>query len=241
MHLFLLVILSFFSSTSLALSIGVEKTNYAPYYHLDSENHYQGAARDILDLFSKSQKLELTYHPMPVPRLFNEFVQGSIDLKFPDNPLWSASLKSDAKVFYSSPVLAVRETLIILKPENKYWEKDKDIKLVGNILGFSTPGITKNIENKDFELVNTKKVEQLIHMLVSGRVDAVYFNADVAIEVAKKLYPQKTLIAHPEHPAFDYAYHLSSINHKNLIKKFNTFLKSHAEQVAKIRKRYGLK
>jgi ABC-type amino acid transport substrate-binding protein len=241
MRLFLLVIFSFFSNVSVALSIGVEKTDYAPYYHLDEEQHYLGAARDILDLFSKSQKFDLSYLPMPVPRLFNEFVKGSIDLKFPDNPLWSASLKADVEVHYSSPVLAVRETLIIIKPEDKYWEKDKKIKLVGNILGFSTPGINKNIENKEFELVNTKTVEQLIHMLASGRVDAIYFNTDVAIQLAKELYPEKTLTSHPKYPAFDYAYHLSSIKHKELIIKFNNFLKSHAKQVEKIRKRYGLK
>ena len=89
--------------------------------------------------------------------------------------------------------------------------------------------------------MNTKTVEQLIHMLASGRVDAIYFNTDVAIQLAKELYPEKTLTSHPKYPAFDYAYHLSSIKHKELIIKFNNFLKSHAKQVEKIRKRYGLK
>lgn len=241
MRLFLLVIFSLYSNLSTAFSVGVEITDYAPYFHLDQEQQYQGAARDIIDLFAQSQKLELNYHPMPVPRLFNEFVKGRVDLKFPDNPLWSASLHSDVLVHYSAPVLAVRETLVIIKPDKKSWEKDKQIKLVGNILGFSTPGIDGNIKNKEFELVSTKKVEQLIHMLVSDRVDAIYFNAEVAIELAKKLYPNKQLIAHPKYPAFDYAYHLSSIKHKELITQFDKFLISHAEQVAKIRNRYGLK
>lgn len=241
MRLFLLVIISFFTASASALTIGVEKTDYTPYFHLDNEHNFQGAAREIFDLFSKSQKLNLSYQPMPVPRLFNEFVKGSVDLKFPDNPLWSASLKSDIQVHYSEPVLAVRETLIILKPEDKYWEKDKQIKLVGNIQNFSTPGIIKNIENKEFELVNSKEIEQLVHMLVSGRVDAIYFNADVAIDVAKKLYPEKKLIVHPKHPAFDYAYHLSSIKHKKLIEDFNKFLKINAKKIIQIRNKYGLK
>ena len=243
MRLLLLVIISIFSNISTALTVGVEATNYAPYFHTDKEHTYQGAAREIIDLFSQSQELDLNYHPMPVPRLFNEFENGGVDLKFPDNPLWSASLKSEVLVHYSAPVLAVRETLIIINPKNGYEHEgtENKIKMVGNILGFSTPGLNENIKNNEFELVSTKKIEQLIHMLVSGRVDAIYFNADVAIEVAKNLYPNKQLIVHPDHPAFDYAYHLSSIKHKDLIVQFDKFLISHAEQVAEIRKRYGLK
>jgi polar amino acid transport system substrate-binding protein len=241
MRLFLLVIISLYCNLSMAFTVGVETTDYAPYFHLDEEEEYQGAAREIIDLFAKSQKLELNYHAMPVPRLFNEFVKGRIDLKFPDNPLWSASLQSDVTVHYSAPVLAVRETLIIVKPEKGHKGDYEDIKFVGTILGFSTPGINENIKNKEFELVSTKKVEQLIHMLVSGRVNAVYFNADVAIEVAKQLHPNKKLIVHPNYPAFDYAYHLSSIKQKELITKFDEFLISHADQVTKIRNRYGLK
>jgi polar amino acid transport system substrate-binding protein len=241
MRLSLLVIFSVYCNISTAFTVGVETTDYAPYFYLDLEQKYQGAAREIIDLFSQSQKLELEYHPMPVPRLFNEFVKGRIDLKFPDNPLWSQSLQSDVFVQYSAPVLAVRETLLIIEPTKKYWEVDKRIKLVGTILGFSTPGINDNIKRNEFELINTKKIEQLIHMLVSGRVDAIYFNAEVAIKVATQLYPNKQLIAHPKYPAFDYAYHLSSIKHKELITQFDKFLISHAEQVTEIRNRYGLK
>lgn len=241
MRLFIALILSLYNTTSIAFTIGVETTDYAPYFYLDQEEQYQGAARDIIDLFFQSQQVDIKYHPMPVPRLFNEFVEGSVDFKFPDNPLWSASLKSDVQVHYSKAVLAVRETLIIVKPSPKRFIKEKPLTLIGSILGFSTPGISENIKNSEFKLVHTKKVEQLIHMLVSERVDAIYFNADVAIEIAKQLYPEKQLIVHPTHPAFDYAYHFSSIKSKTLIEKFNDFLKSHAEQVAQIRKRYGLK
>ena len=241
MRIFLLVIFSLYCSISTALIVGVETTDYAPYFHLDKEDKYQGAARDIFDLFAQSQKLELDYHPMPVPRLFNEFVKGRIDLKFPDNALWSASLHSDVLVHYSAPVLAVSETVIIVKPEKGNKDEYKAIKLVGNILGFSTPGIKDSIKNKEFELVNTKTIEQLIHMLMSGRVDAIYFNTEVALEVAKQLYPNKQLIAHPKYPAFNYAYHLSSIKHKELITQFDKFLISHAKQVTEIRNRYGLK
>lgn len=235
-----IIFIATFNTSANALTLGVEATDYSPYYYLNDDQKYQGAAREIFDLFSKTNHFKVSYEPMPVPRLFNEFVRGNIDLKFPDNPLWSASLQADVKVFYSNPVFNISEALMILKQAGTEIPKE-EIKKVGTILGFSVPGIASPIANKEFETVKTKEVDQLIHMLASDRVQGVYFNESVAFDVARKLYPTKQLAAHSQYPPFKYAYHLSSIKHPELITKFNQFLISHAEQVAKIRQRYGLK
>ncbi len=230
-----------FSNQAMAsehLWFGVEKTDYSPYYFLDQKQRYQGAARDIFDLFAVTINRTAYYHPMPVPRLFNEFVKGEVDLKFPDNPLWSASLKADVEVFYSEPIFEINETLLVLNQPAEI--KVEDIHLVGSILGFSLPGIANNIANKEFENVSSKTVEQLIHMLVSERVQAVYFNEVVALNRANKMYPHKRLIRHSKYPPFRYAYHLSTIKHPELIEAFNAFLINYADQIEEIRQRYGL-
>ena len=226
------------------LKLGVEITDYAPYFYLDEEQHYKGAARDIFDLFTSQTNQSIKYIPMPVPRLFNEFVKGSVDLKFPDNSLWSASLKADVKVFYSHAVLTARESLMIMVDvDGRNAQQILDIKVqhVGTILGFSVPGIADAVANKKFDTIETKKVEQLIHMLANGRIQAMYFNENVAGEISKTLYPNKRLIPHPKYPSFDYGYKLSSIKYPELIAQFDNFLVSHAEQVTEIRNRYGLK
>ncbi len=228
------------NSSAQALTLGVEATNYSPYYFLNEKQKYQGAAREIFDLFSEINILKFSYYPMPVPRLFNEFVKGNLDLKFPDNPLWSASLQSEVKVFYSKPVFNINEALLVLK-KNETEIPKTEIKKVGTILGFSVPGIASSIANNDFETVKTQEVYQLIHMLMNDRVQAVYFNENVALNLAKKMYPQKKLSTHSQYPPFQYAYHLSSIKHPELIRQFDQFLISHAEPIAKIRDRYGLK
>lgn len=215
--------------------VGVEITDYSPYYFLDQDQRYQGAARDILDLFSDTTNKTLEYYPMPVPRLFHEFVEGRVDLKFPDNPLWSASLKTDVKAFYSEPLFKVSESLLVLKQDS-----GEKINYVGTILGFSTPGIDVYIANNEFELIKANKIEQLIHMLASKRVQALFFNESVALELAEKMYPLQKLVRHPNYAPFHYAYHLSSIKHPELIDTFNDFLITHAEQVTEIRNRYGL-
>jgi ABC-type amino acid transport substrate-binding protein len=245
-HLFSVTALSqetTYKQASDTLVFGVEMTDYSPYYFINEEQRYDGAARDILDLFSNSLNKSVEYLPMPVPRLFHEFVKGKVDLKFPDNPLWSASLKADVKVFYSEPLFKVTESLLIFKqvsenpPENTSEEK---ITYVGTILGFSTPGIDQYVENEQLELLKANKVEQLIHMLAAKRVQGLFFNESVALKLARKMYPKYKLERHPNFEPFHYAYHLSSINHPEIIEAFNDFLVSHAEQVTEIRNRYGL-
>jgi ABC-type thiamine transport system substrate-binding protein len=78
-------------------------------------------------------------------------------------------------------------------------------------------------------------------MLAAKRIESVYFNESVALDLAKKLYPKIKLAVHSQYPAFEYAYHMSSIKHPELVTRFNQFLISHAEQVAEIRRHYGLK
>ncbi len=235
-----LVILPSHATEPNGLWFGVEITDYSPYYYLDHKHRYQGAARDVFDLFANSLNITTTYEPMTVPRLFNEFFKGNVDLKFPDNPLWYASSKSDLDVFYSDPIFQVSESLLVLDESPKEIAA-QNIKQVGSISGFTLPGIAKHIANDKFEMVHTQKIEQLIHMLVSGRVQGVYFNEEVALNLAKGMYPEQELKRHPKFPAFTYAYHLSSIKYPDLIKRFNDFLISHSAQVTKIKKRYGLK
>jgi polar amino acid transport system substrate-binding protein len=235
--------LSFSMATNIpvqALTLGVESTNYAPYYYLNDEKKYQGAARDIFDLFAEVSDVKITFNPMPVPRLFNEFVKGNVELKFPDNPLWSTSLHSSVKVHYSEPLFNINESLLVLKQDESEVDKQK-ISTVGTILGFSTPGIAKQVANNEFKKVETRQVEHLIHMLVSKRVQSVYFNESVARDLAKKMYPNASIVRQSQYPPFQYAYHLSSIKYPKLIEVFNTFLISHAQQISAIRSHYGLK
>lgn len=238
--LLIVVVALTFNSQAHAITLGVEMTNYEPYYYLNKENEYRGAAREIFDLFFNSNQLKGEYFSLPVPRLFNEFEKGHLDLKFPDNPLWAESLQSDVEVFYSDPIFNITESLLILKQAKPEIDK-KDIKSVGTILGFSVPGIAKSLKKGEFTTTQTRSIEQLLHMLVSKRVQAVYFNKHVAEDLITQLYPKKSLVEHSQYAQFNYAYHLSSIKHPKLIKLFNSFLISHATEIQQIKKRYNIK
>lgn len=130
--------------------------------------------------------------------------------------------------------------MLVLKQEDSEILKH-EIKKVGTILGFNLPGITKEVANKEFKTIQTKRIDQLIHMLAAKRIESVYFNESVALDLAKNLYPNMQLTVHSQFPAFEYAYHLSSIKHPELVTRFNQFLLSHAKQVVEINYLYGLK
>jgi polar amino acid transport system substrate-binding protein len=163
LHPMILVSISFIVAMNTqvqALTLGVEETNYTHYYYLNDKQQYQGAAREIFDLFFKISDLEIHFNPMPVPRLFNKFVKGSVELKFPDNPLWSASLNSTIKVYYSEAVFNVNESLLVLKQDELEIDKE-NIKIMGTILDLSISGIAKPVANNEFKTIKQKKLSSL--------------------------------------------------------------------------------
>lgn len=224
------------ASLSHGLNIGVEDTDYSPYFFLNEQRQYQGAARDVIDLFIETESLSATYSPMPVPRLFSEFERGKVDFKFPDNPLWSGSYQQQVKVYYSQAVLPVNESVLTLTNRRNH-----KVSRIGKFIGFSIPGIQAQVNDQGIELVEAKSLQQLIKLLVSGRVDAIYFNEEVAQSLIKSLYPEHNIAVHKAFETFAYGYHLSSINHPGLIDKFDQFLIEHRDAVTKILRSYGLK
>jgi len=236
----LTIFMLFTAGLSHGLTVGVENTDYSPYFSLDNKQQYHGAARDVIDLFIKTEQLSVSYSPMPVPRLFSEFKRGQVDFKFPDNPLWSASYQEEVQVHYSKPVLPVNESVLVMTSD-----KNAEVKTIGKFIGFSIPGIQDKVRKENIEIVEAKTLKQLIQLLISERVDAIYFNEEVARSLADSMYPpvehpDKQVVVHPDFKTFAYGYHLSSIKHPELIAKFDQFLVKHSDAIDKILQGYGL-
>ncbi|MBF0441893.1 MAG: hypothetical protein HQK54_08325, partial [Oligoflexales bacterium] len=58
-----------------------------------SNMEYKGFARELLDMFAKEKGYAFTYKAFPLKRLYDSFVHGSVDLKYPDNSYWSTDVK----------------------------------------------------------------------------------------------------------------------------------------------------
>ena len=200
--------------------IGVETTDYAPYYFMQ-DNQYRGEARELLDAFALKTGQEFNYQPLPVPRLFLLFTRNQFDFKFPDNPQWSPGLKSGLTIYYSDPVMQITEAVLALEGNKE------PVRTVGTILGFTTPGISYQLTEGNLILVEASSMEQLLKMLEAGRIDAIYFNTRVAEYASSHREEPLTLAVRREFPPYHYAYHLSTLRHPDVLEDFNQYLKVH--------------
>lgn len=98
------------------LIIGVEKLNYLPFYTYNG-NNYEGFARELFDQFAKDSGHTVEYKILPVARLFHEFLNKQVDMKFPDNPKWKTQDKEKYSIQYSNPVIDFTDGIMVL-PES---------------------------------------------------------------------------------------------------------------------------
>ncbi|WP_430461788.1 hypothetical protein ACQUQU_03090 [Thalassolituus sp. LLYu03] len=221
-HLFLLSCLWLTqapASVAAGLTVGVETTDYAPYYFINN-NQYSGEARQLLDDFADKNGLSFYYDAMPVPRLFLLFTRDQFDFKFPDNPQWSSGLKSGLTIYYSDPVMKITEAVMTLT------DNTGPIRTVGTILGFTTPGISYQLTEGNLILVEASTMEQLFRMLEAGRIDAIYFNVRVAEYASSHREEPLALKVREEYAPYSYAYYLSTMRHPEVINRFNRYLRS---------------
>jgi ABC-type amino acid transport substrate-binding protein len=214
--------------------IGVENIDYLPHY-TGENNQYTGFSRVLLDAFAQKTGCHFTYMPLPLNRLFREFLEGNVDFKYPDNPDWSADLKKDQTVYYSTPVVSAVTGIMVL-PENKAQPLEQ-FETLGTMMGFTPTAYMKLIKEG-----NVKKTESastdfatLLKMGMLKRVDGVYIAIDVgAYQLREILKKPDALVFNPNLPYDVQKYSLSSLKHPEIINEFNEFLvkeKAFADQL----------
>ncbi|MFH1138326.1 MAG: transporter substrate-binding domain-containing protein [Pseudomonadota bacterium] len=216
--------------------VGVEDLNYQPFYYLEN-GQYQGAAREILDAFAHGNGLSFKYEPLPVKRLFRQLLDGSLDLKFPDNPNWQPELKKGRNIVYSRPVMEFVDGVMV-RPENM-GKGLAGLKVLGLVLGFTPRGYQDLMASGKIRLVENASFGGLLEQTVSGRVDGAYINPVVArYQLDRVLGKPDALTFDPGLPHQKDYYRASSLRRPDIIKRLDQFLTDEAELVEAIRKRH---
>lgn len=240
-HLAMLLCLSLPALPSAAqevIRVGVELQPYQPYSAVES-GEYRGYARDLLDAFATEHGYQFVYTPLPVRRLLGDFLDGRIDLKFPDHPQWNAEQKAGHDIHYSNPAAPYIDGILVKPPQ--LGQGLARIQLLGTQNGFTPWPYLSEIRSGRIKLIQANQIESLLLMAINDRVDAVYLNPRVvARQLSKMNLPARALLLDPQLPHVEDHYYLSSIHHPQLIEAFNRFLEERAEQVAAIRLRHGL-
>ena len=220
----------YFNFVSLTFSktytVGVEKIPYLPYSDVKN-GEYVGKFKQLLDEFSKKEKIEIKYVPRPISRLHLDFMNQDLDFKIPANPLWKKKVKEERniKILYSDPIFKFTDGVMVKR--SIFGKGINFIKRLGTVTGFTPWVYVKYIEKNEMTLRENSDLEGLIKQGVLGRVDGVYVNKEVAEYYLKhSLKKEGILVFDKSLPHVESEYHMATIKHKDIITKFNHFLKT---------------
>ncbi len=215
--------------------VGVENIEYFPQYSWDGKS-YSGFARDLLDAFAKDKGHSFEYRALPVSRLFQDFTEGKLDLKYPDNPLWSSDMKAGKSVVYSQPVVAYIDGVNVA-PARKGLGADA-VKTLGLVRGFTAWDWMDRIKAGSVTLQENSTFPGLVGQALMGRVDGAYANVAVVAWTLEQQGKSGGLVFDPALPHSRSNYHLSSIKHPALVAEFNDWMAANAAKVAELKAKY---
>lgn len=218
--------------------VGVEHQPYPPYYSLQ-DGEYRGYARELLDAFAADQGHQFSYVALPVKRLLNDFLAGKLDFKFPDHPQWKTEQKQDQRIYYSQPVAPYIDGVLV--PRGQLGQGRQRIKVLGTQLGFTPWPYLGAIESGQMALVQSRRIDSLLRMALSGRVDAVYLNPLVARHTLEaEGLPHDALVFDPALAHLNGHYYLSSIRHPRVIGAFDAFLRAQPQIQRRLKAKYAI-
>lgn len=219
-------------------TVGVENISYHPFYDFGQANK-PSFSKELLDKFAAKQGYTFKYEAYPVVRLTKNFVDGQLDLKFPDNEYWAAKDKQNVKVVYSTDVVKFTDGVMVV-PDRK-GKGVSGFKNLGTVRGFTPWDFMALIKEGKVVAKETSSLDALVQQATHNRVDGAYFNVDVAkYYLANDLKKPDALVFDESLPHTTSAYKLSSIKHPKIIEAFNQFLTDEAAWIAELKQKYGI-
>ena len=221
--------------------IGTENIEYYPHYGISSPSsiEFEGFARAFFDDFSAKNDISISYSPQPITRLyFSLLIDESIDLKYPDSPDWNVRKKAkiNKRIYYSQPISSYIDGVFVRKGNNT---KLKNISHLGIVSGFTPEPFMDAIVSKKIKLLEFTKSDSLFKALQRKLVDAIYINVDVA-----KYQMVKNGITDIEFnenlPYTKGYYYISSINHPNIIKLIDNYIKENQTYISTLKHKLKL-
>ena len=218
--------------------VGVQSNNEFPLYHFDQKNGFQGIFHSFLNSFASESGIEFKYKTMHKKEMMQAFLNGEIDFKFPDNPLWSSAIKRSKKVIYSKPIHYYVEGMFTKKDKNfNNLEKIKSLGIVGEVVPWS---LYHYLEARKMTITKSISCKLLIKELIDGDIDAAYCNYHVGNYYIDKFGLNKQVEFAINLPNTDDYYYLSTITHQKILDKFNLWIEKNRDKIKKEYNKFNL-
>jgi len=219
-------------------SVGVEDyRNWLPYSEVRN-GLYGGLGKDILDAFAKQMGYTFIYETYPLKRRDRLFVDGQVDLSFPDNPNWVVEMKKELKISYA-PVLEFTDGVLV-RPENLGKGVGR-LKTLGIPLGFTPYPYQPLMSAGALRIEETADYDALYEKLIMRRVDGAYMNTRIARYYWTRIrkLPQVPVTYDPDLPHASGHWYLSSHKYPKLVEQFRRFMQTNKAQVEELKKKYN--
>ncbi|WP_131828034.1 transporter substrate-binding domain-containing protein [Salinivibrio sp. PR6] len=219
--------------------VGVQSfSQYYPYSAYSNRN-YSGFNRELLDMFANEYHYRFVYKALPLRRLYRRFVEGAVDLKYPDSPDWSPDIKKKVSVTYSDPVVSYTDGVMVI--DQHYGRPLDEFRFLGVVAGFTPHPYQSRISAGKIRVDESYQYDSLLMKVISGRVDGGYANIDVAQFYLDQMGLKKGSVKFDDTlPHVKGTRHLSTIHYPKLIKEFNQFLADNQAKITELKARYGL-
>jgi hypothetical protein len=230
------LLINFNLAYSQEFTIGVEDLEYYPLY-TNKNGNYSGFARDLFDKFASDNNIKITYKSLPIKRLFNDFITGDVDFKFPDNAFWDQDAKQGKYVIYSDPVLNYIDGVSVLNKNkgNSY----QTLGTIGIINGFTAWEYSDGIKNGQIKLLEENSFDPLIAEAEKDRISGIYGNVAVFQYHLKTLNKANEMIFDSLLPFTKNSYKLSTIKYPIVINLFNNWYSANGKYIQQLKDKYG--
>lgn len=215
-----------------ALQVALPMGDHLPHYG-NIENRSLGYLPAVMDQFIEDTETELTLVFMPIRRYVLDMQTGKVDFILPSNPNWIDNHANN--LTFSTPLMTSRAAFVRLKKD-----AGKTIRYVATPTGYTLSKIPPEMQDEHLTIVETITLEAALGMLVAKRVDAVYGHLDM-IQRWKNEQVDSIRLVFEDHAGFDdFAYHLSTINHPDIISRFDHWFVENQPFVSRLKRRFGI-
>lgn len=221
-------------------TVGVEDYKHFLPYSEVKDGVYGGLGKDILDAFAKERGYTFIYKIFPLKRRDQLFIQGKLDLAYPDNPNWVADQKRNVNISYA-PILEFTDGVLV-RPEN-VGKGISRLKVLGIPLGFTPYPYQQLMTSGALRVEETGNYDSLYEKLILKRVDGAYMNTRIARYYWTKIrqFDQTPVVYDPDLPHASGQWYVSSQKYPKVIDEFKKFMISHKEKIDELKKRYEFK
>lgn len=217
--------------------VGVENAEFMPYFSVDAQGRYSGYARELLDRFASSAGISFVYRPLPPAGLLGELLNGGIDFKYPDHPAWGAEARAGQPLAYS---LATADFIDgVLVAPLRQGKGIEQLKRLAVVAGWSPQPYAAAIDGGRMARLDSRDLSAMIHSTMKKQADGAYYNVEVALYAlnhSSKL--TNALQFDADLPYSRGTYHLSTLRHAQLLKRFDQFLQDPRSDVAGLKAKY---